>query len=166
MSALDLTPWLPRAARPAPRVEPLAPGHAGTVAAIHGASFAAPWTALDFESLLAEAAVTADGLFFGRSKEPHGFALSRRVLDEAEVLSVAVTPAYRGQGYARPLLRRHLDALAARGVRRVHLEVDEDNAPALALYRRLGFRETGRRAAYYAKSDGTKATALTMTVEL
>lgn len=166
MSALDLTGWLPRPAPATARIEPLDPGHAPALAAIHAESFAAPWSALDFESMLAEAAVTADGLFVGRTRAPHGFALSRRVLDEAEVLSVAVTLACRGRGYARPLLRRHLDALATRGVRRVHLEVEEGNLPALALYRRLGFKEIGRRPAYYAKADGTRAAAVTMSAVL
>lgn len=153
-------------AKPPPHAAPVEARHAWRLAELHAEAFARPWSALDFERLLAERAVLADGLFQGRADRPCGFVLSRRVLDEAEILTVALDAALRGRGHARPLLRRHLDALAARGVRRVHLEVDEDNAPALALYRRLGFRETGRRAAYYAKPDGTKATALTMTVEL
>ncbi|MET0429646.1 MAG: ribosomal-protein-alanine acetyltransferase, partial [Microvirga sp.] len=56
--------------------------------------------------------------------------------------------------------------LAPRGARIVFLEVEEGNAPALALYRRLGFREVGRREGYYARPDGTRAAALTMSLDL
>ena len=55
-----------------------------------------------------------------------------------------------------------LDALARCGIRLVHLEVEEGNAPALALYRRLGFEEVGRREGYYRKQDGSRVAALTM----
>ncbi|KAA2235791.1 GNAT family N-acetyltransferase [Salinarimonas soli] len=158
-----LSGWLQK---PPPQIGPVEVRHAERLAAIHAGAFARPWSAIDFERLLAERAVLADGLFPGRGDNPGGFVLSRRVLDEAEILTVALDPSLRGRRCAAPLLRRHLDALNARGVRRVHLEVDEDNQPALALYRRLGFIETGRRAGYYAKPDGSRATALTMSVEL
>ena len=48
----------------------------------------------------------------------------------------------------------------------MHLEVEEGNAPALAVYRRLGFGEIGRRAGYYLKADQTRAAALTMKLAL
>jgi ribosomal-protein-alanine N-acetyltransferase len=87
-------------------------------------------------------------------------------LDEAEIITVAIAPEARGKGHARPLLARHLDELSRRGVARVHLEVEEENAPAIALYRRLRFQDTGRREGYYQKADGTKASALTMALDL
>jgi ribosomal-protein-alanine N-acetyltransferase len=46
------------------------------------------------------------------------------------------------------------------------LEVEDSNAPALALYERQGFREVARREAYYRKADGSAATALVMRVDL
>jgi ribosomal-protein-alanine N-acetyltransferase len=76
-----------------------------------------------------------------------GFAASRVDADEGEVLSVAIAREAHGRGCAGPLLRRHLESLA----------------PALALYRRLGFAEVGRRPGYYLRPDGSRATALTMT---
>ena len=78
-----------------------------------------------------------------------GFILSRLAAGEAEILSVAIAPAWRGRGLARPLLDLHLRRLAGLGARAVFLEVDENNAPARALYRRAGFRDVGRRQGYY-----------------
>ncbi len=151
---------------PAPHVEPLGTEAASRLAAIHASAFARPWSTLDFERLMAERGVIADGLFLGRAGKPSGFVLSRTVLDEAEILTVAIAPDARGKGHARPLLAHHLNALSRRGVSRVLLEVEEGNDPALALYRRLGFRETGRREGYYQKADGTRVSALTMALSL
>ena len=88
------------------------------------------------------------------------------MLDEAEIVTVAIASEARGKGHARLLLAHHLDQLSRRGVAKVHLEVEEGNAPALALYRRLRFRDIGRREGSYRKADGTKAAALTMALDL
>ena len=148
------------------RVAPLEARHAVRLAAIHASAFARPWTAQDFESFLAERPVRGDGLFLDRATQPSGFVLSRRAADEAEILSVAVAREARGRGYARTLLASHLQALAHAGVRKVHLEVEDGNDPALALYRRLGFKNVGRREGYYKRPDGSRAAALTMSVAL
>jgi ribosomal-protein-alanine N-acetyltransferase len=149
-----------------PSIAPLETEHAGRLAEIHAHGFARPWSPIDFERLLTDRAVIGDGLFVGRDPIVQGFCLSRVVVDEAEILTIAIAPALRGRGYARILLEKHLDALIARRVARLHLEVDESNRPALALYRRFGFSETGRRAGYYQQADGSRATALTMTLTL
>ena len=147
-------------------VAPLETEHAGRLAALHAQGFARPWSVIEFERLLADRMVVGDGLFVGREQSLQGFCLSRIVLDEAEILTIAVAPALRGRGHSRSLLRNHLDALIARRVARLHLEVDENNRPALALYRRYGFVETGRRTGYYQQADGSRATALTMSLTL
>jgi [ribosomal protein S18]-alanine N-acetyltransferase len=153
--------WI-RGGRPAARHAPLSTEHAARLAEIHSGAFARPWNALEFERLLADRVVVADGLFLGRSAQPSGFALSRVVADEGEILTIALAPEARGQGHARAFLAHHRDELARAGARQVHLEVEEGNVPALTLYRRLGFEEVGRRTGYYARPDGGTATALTM----
>jgi ribosomal-protein-alanine N-acetyltransferase len=144
------------------RVAPLEGRHTFRLAAIHASAFARPWTAQDFEGFLAERAIRADGLFLDRATQPAGFVLSRRAADEAEILSVAMASEARGQGHGRALLAAHMQALAHAGVRTIHLEVEDGNHPALALYRRFGFRKVGRREGYYLRPDGSRAGALSM----
>jgi ribosomal-protein-alanine acetyltransferase len=69
--------------------------------------------------------------------------------DEGEILNLAVAPAGRRNGLGRALVQHILEALTARGVRQVYLEVRESNAPARALYAAQGFKEVGRRQQYY-----------------
>lgn len=151
---------------PATRIAPLESRHAARLSAIHASAFARPWTADDFEQFLSERPIRADGLFLDRAAQPSGFVLSRQVTDEAEILSVAVAREARGHGHARALLASHLQALAHAGVRIVHLEVENGNEAALALYHRLGFRKVGQREGYYVRPDGSRASALSMSLAL
>jgi ribosomal-protein-alanine N-acetyltransferase len=72
--------------------------------------------------------------------------LGRRPPFEYEVHTIGVDPAYQGCGVGRRLLDELLN-FAAGGV--VHLEVRTDNAPAIALYRSVGFTQVGLRRRYY-----------------
>ena len=161
---MSLSSWFGPAPRPC--VAPLETRHAAALAKIHARAFARAWEETEFERLLADRAVRADGLFARESDEPLGFVVTRRVLNEAEILSVAVVTGERGRGHARARQTRHLEALVKAGTRCVHLEVEEGNGPALTLYRRLGFREVGRRIGYYRRPDGSEACALTMSIGL
>lgn len=70
------------------------------------------------------------------------------VADEAEIITVAVSPTCRRQGIARALMERML-RLAEDARASVYLEVRASNTPARELYRSLGFTETGVRKNYY-----------------
>lgn len=141
-------------------------GDADELAQIHAGAFARGWTIDEMEQLLRDRAVIACVLRREGRRKPFGFAISRMAGDEAEVLSVAVSAERRGAGGGRTLFARHLGRLAGHGVRRVVLEVDEDNAPALALYRAFGFEQVGRRKAYYARADGKRGSAQVMALEM
>ena len=81
-----------------------------------------------------------------------------RVLDEVEILSFAVDPAWRRSGVAARLLEDYLGSMQREKVRRVMLEVRESNTAARALYRSGGFEVEGSRREYY--RDGETALLL------
>ena len=78
-----------------------------------------------------------------------GYVGSQSVLDEADMMNVAVHPDYRRKGIARQLVTELVAALAKKGVHSLALEVRASNAPAIALYEQLGFQQVGRRPNYY-----------------
>lgn len=91
---------------------------------------------------------------------PVGFALSRAIGSDGELLLIGVRPHVRGRGIGAALLDRVVADARALGVRSFHLEVREGN-DAVALYQRHGFDRVGRRPGYYRGSDGSVHDALT-----
>ena len=128
------------------------------MAALHQAAFTRerPWQAQEFADLIA-------GPFVTLHARPHGFALSRTVAGESELLTLAVDPAHQGQGLGRALLLQWLGDITAQDA---FLEVAADNTAALALYHSVGFAETGRRPGYYQREGARNADAILMRKEL
>ena len=78
--------------------------------------------------------------------EPAGFCSWRQSApDEAEILNIAVEPAFRRRGVASALLT----AVCEQAQGTIFLEVAEPNSPAIALYRKHGWEDAGLRAGYY-----------------
>ena len=93
-----------------------------------------------------------------------GFALSRGVLDEEELLLLAVRPEHRGRGLGGALLRRFISSARERGASRLFLEMRDGN-PAEALYRRHGFASIGRRRDYYRRGADGPRDAITFALD-
>ena len=75
-----------------------------------------------------------------------GYVGSQTVLQEADMMNIAVAHTHRRRGIARVLVEelvRQLDAY------QLSLEVRASNAPAIALYESLGFKQVGLRKNYY-----------------
>jgi ribosomal-protein-alanine N-acetyltransferase len=142
--------------RKAPSIAEARPTDVAAIAALHAASFRRGWGDDEILRLLLERNVVTQRITAGGKLI--GFIMSRLAAGEAEILSVAIAPGWRGRGLSRPLLDLHLRRLAGLGARAVFLEVGEHNAPACRLYRRAGFREVGRRHGYY--EDGATALVL------
>lgn len=121
---------------------------AAALARLHGRCFTLPppWSEAAFAGLLAQ-----PGVFL--ASEPAGFVLGRVILDEAELLTLAVAPEARRQGSGRRLLAAFEAEAAARGATRAYLEVAAGNAPARALYAGAGWQEAGVRRGYYRGAD-------------
>ncbi|MEL7060676.1 MAG: GNAT family N-acetyltransferase [Acidobacteriota bacterium] len=140
-------------------IRPYRPQDLEAIAALEREAFERPWTidalrsSLDAEEALARVAVEslrdapADRAGAGRI---HGYILFRPLpgAAEAELLRIAVAPDQRRRGLGLRLLHRGLAALDDT-VAECHLEVAASNSAALALYRRQGFVEVGRRRGYY-----------------
>ncbi len=96
---------------------------------------------------------------------PAGFALNRIIADEAELLLLAVSPAFRRMGVGIALIERSRMMTGQRNGFRLHLEVRHNN-PAIELYRKAGFSLVGRRPGYYRGIDGQVHDALTLSCSL
>jgi ribosomal protein S18 acetylase RimI-like enzyme len=90
-----------------------------------------------------------------------GYLLATIIDDEAEILSIGVTPDRQRQGVGKRLLQYFFEHGASQNMTRVVLEVAEDNLSALGLYRDFGFAEFGRRTDYY-KQGNQKIDAIMM----
>ena len=85
----------------------------------------------------------------GKQLTVTGFAVASLLPPQAELETIAVVASEQRHGLARRLLDEMVEKLSLAGVCEVILEVRASNLPALGLYRRLGFVETGRRPRYY-----------------
>jgi [ribosomal protein S18]-alanine N-acetyltransferase len=133
----------------------MSPAFAPVFAALHAQAFPHdPWDEASFATLLAQPGM--HGFLDARG----GFLLLRIILDEAEIITIGTTAPR--QGIATTLMDQGIASCRAAGVKKIHLEVAEDNRPARALYAAQNFVQTGRRKAYYANG----ANALTLALDL
>lgn len=121
---------------------------AEALAVLHGPSFPDAWPAEAFRSLIVRNEVF---VLLGSTEgtAAQGFILVQCAAGEAEVLTFCVAEPIRRSGLGRALLTAACALAGERGAGKMFLEVGEGNGPALCLYRREGFGEVGRRAAYY-----------------
>lgn len=92
-----------------------------------------------------------------------GYVIVWVVHDELHVLNVATAPEQRRRGVGRAIMEEAHRVGRARACRLATLEVRRSNAPAIALYRALGYRQVGMRPRYYAEENED---ALLMTLDL
>ncbi len=116
---------------------------------VENACFSPPWSRASMESTL-----TGDGrcvLLAEEAGRTVGYASYWRVLEEADVLSVAVLPEFRRQGIGMALMGALLTQAKSESVEIVHLEVRRSNVTAQSLYERCGFAADGLRPRYYSR---------------
>lgn len=94
-----------------------------------------------------------------------GFALSRAILDEEELLLIGVVQSTRRRGTGKQLIDKLCEIANKNGRSTIFLEVREGNS-AQSFYTKMGFKPIGRRKEYYKSLDGTKYESITMAINL
>ena len=143
-----------------PVIRRLTSEHAPDCARIHASAFHRGWSPSEIANLANDPSVLAHVALDSAGRGVLGFSMARHAASEAEILTIVVDGTKRQRGLGRALLDAQIRALEDLGVKELFLEVDGQNAPALALYQRFGFTKVGERKAYYARPDGPPATAL------
>ena len=122
-------------------------GQVAQIAALEKICFSDPWSensiASELENKLAHWLVAQEG------KMVAGYIGSQTVMGETDMMNVAVHPDFRRRGIAEALVKRLVEDLQAMESHCLTLEVRASNAPAIALYEKLGFSQIGRRKNYY-----------------
>ena len=121
--------------------------HVAPIAELEKLCFSDPWSensvASELKNPLSLWLVAMEG------ERLAGYIGSQSVEGEADVMNVAVHPDFRRQGIAEQLCNALVDCLKQKQVHCLTLEVRASNAPAIALYEKLGFVLVGRRPNYY-----------------
>jgi len=104
-----------------------------------------PWSERQFQESL-EAGQRCTVIVEGQ--QVIGFCILQPVLDEANLLLMAIDPKFQGQGCGSALLEESLELLGD-GCVMVFLEVRGSNTPAISLYQKVGFHQMGIRKNYY-----------------
>ena len=157
----DARPSMP-ASLATPTVRAAGLADVSLLAAIHGECFEPGWTA---EMIRSSLSLPGSGaLITELAGRAYGFVQFQWIAGEAEINTLCVSPPFRRQGFGRLLMEALIQELSARGLTKLFLEVAADNAEALALYRSLGFLQTGLRQGYYARKPGPAVDAITMTL--
>lgn len=109
--------------------------------------FSVPWTKKGFLTYL----MKKDTMFFVVEEKERilGYCSMMTVLDEGDILNVAVRSDRQKEGIGQFLVDSMLRMAEMQGIRLVHLEVRQGNGIARRLYQRLGFKEDGLRRDYY-----------------
>ena len=98
--------------------------------------------------------------------KPIGFAVMWIVLEQAQLLEIAIHPKYRRQGKASLLLNEMISIAKQKGCHSMELELREDNLSAQKLYEKFGFSFEGERKNYYLNSGAAASSARLMRLKL
>lgn len=122
------------------------------------------WKSKDFEELF-----SIDGTIsyvMSKAGEPVGFILIRKIIDEAEIITFCILPKYCNNGYATLLLEWVIRKLQMHSIKRLFLEVRNNNLAAMKLYKKCSFEIIGQRNGYYKNRHNDKIDALVMQCQL
>ncbi|ESK54465.1 ribosomal-protein-alanine acetyltransferase [Acinetobacter tjernbergiae DSM 14971 = CIP 107465] len=116
-----------------------------------------PWSKQQFQESLASYQCTV----YEQANQVVGFCILQPVLDEANLLLMAIHPNQQGKGLGYILLDHSIQQLKNHPIQ-IFLEVRESNTAAIGLYEKIGFHQIDLRKNYYPNRDGSKEHAVIM----
>ena len=148
-------------------IDEISSDHIKDMARLHATYFHPPWSASQFNNLLVLPAVSGLIANMKDSRSQYldfshkylgnkclGFILFSIAGDECEILTIIVLSFCRRQGVATNLIKNTVIWAKKFAVRKIFLEVAENNAPARKFYEKQGFKEIGLRKKYYKAPEG------------
>ena len=125
------------------------------IAEIEKECFTKPWS---YESFCMEYADKNKFYFVAKDETGKviGYGGYAHILDEGHIMNIAVTASARGKGVGRAIVTTMLQSARENGIDAITLEVNENNAPAIALYESVGFTYSGTRPHYYGWGVGAR----------
>ncbi|MEW7007203.1 MULTISPECIES: GNAT family N-acetyltransferase [unclassified Lentilitoribacter] len=152
--------------KPDVELQPAVSDQSPLIADLHTKLFRRGWSADECASLISQNTVFG---FVARpinQSKPLGFVLSRVIADEAEILSIGTDQRAQNQGLGWRMMQAVIGEASKRGAKKLFLEVDENNEPAVILYKKIGFKTVGKRQAYYDNGEDAKSNALVLEFKL
>ena len=110
-------------------------------------AFSTPFKAKDFEKII-ESSIS-NVLVATQNGVPIGHISYTVILDECQIINVAVSRNMRGQGIGSLIMEHFIMKMRQNGISKVFLEVRASNSIAIGLYEKLGFSMFGERKSYY-----------------
>jgi len=147
----------------APKLEIAAEMDAKALNQVHKECFPVYWKEAEISDMLMTAGTKA---WLARTGVPVGMLITRAQFEQAEILTIAVVPKAQKAGTASKMMALAEEDMKASGVKKVFLEVAENNQSAIGLYSKLGYIESSRRKGYYKQADGSVIDAIVMSKTL
>lgn len=134
------------------------------IAKIQALSFDKSWSETMLKDMFCNEQYSGSVVF--KAEQMLGFVICSTVLDETEIISIAISPKYRGKALAYKLLEYEIERLQKLMIKKIFLEVNEHNQKAIQLYKSWDFKTISKRKNYYKLSNGKHADGLVFALDI
>ncbi|MBL1240741.1 MAG: ribosomal protein S18-alanine N-acetyltransferase [OCS116 cluster bacterium] len=134
------------------------------IATIHAHSFEHAWSETVLKDMFCNPQYS--GTLVLQNNQVIGFIICTTVLDEAEIISIAISTEQRGKAFAAQLLNYEVKRLQNLSIKKLHLEVNQSNIAAIKLYQTTGFSQIAVRKNYYKLASGNRTNALIFSLNI
>ena len=126
-------------------------------------SFEGLWAKSQWEKELTNPKRICLGIIESESKNLLGLCSASSVVDELHITFIAVYPIHKRKGLGRFLLSETIKRSKSLQTNHIYLEVKNNNEPAKAFYKSMGFKPISIRSNFY--KDGSDALTLTKEIK-